>query len=67
MNAQDIHAKLAEAHPSLLAAHDLTAIDPWIEVKPEGLVEVCRFLRDQRDLGFDMLQCVTAVDYFEPD
>jgi NADH-quinone oxidoreductase subunit C len=67
MNAQDIHAKLAEAHASLLAAHDLAAIDPWIEVKPEGLVEVCRFLRDQRELAFDMLQCVTAVDYFEPD
>jgi NADH-quinone oxidoreductase subunit C len=43
------------------------AIDPWIEVKPAGLVDVCQFLRQQPELAFDMLNCITAVDYFEPD
>lgn len=46
---------------------NLTAIDPWIEVSVDGLVEVCRYLRDTPDLRFDMLNCITAVDYFEPD
>jgi NADH-quinone oxidoreductase subunit C len=67
MNVEEIYDRLAEDFQPWLAAHDFTAIDPWIEIKPEGLPEVCRFLRDRRDLWFDMLHCVTAVDYFEPD
>src|SRR5690606_31618540 len=43
------------------------AIDPWIEVKPEGLVELCRYLRDEPDLRFNMLNCISGVDYLEVD
>ncbi|MCG8586743.1 MAG: NADH-quinone oxidoreductase subunit C [Pirellulales bacterium] len=46
---------------------NLEALDPWIEVAPDGLVEVCTFLRDEPGLEFDMLQCISGVDYFEPD
>lgn len=67
MNVEEIYARLAEDFEPWLTAHDFAAIDPWIEVKAEGLTEVCRFLRDRRDLWFDMLHCITAVDYFEPD
>ena len=67
MNVQSIHARLAEAFQPSLAAHDFEAIDPWIEVKAEGLVNIARYLRDQPDLWFDMLHCITAVDYFQPD
>ena len=42
-------------------------IDPWIEVAPEALVDVCRYLRDEPDLRFVFLNCITGVDYFEPD
>jgi NADH-quinone oxidoreductase subunit C len=67
MNVETIYARLNDAFPSWLVARDFAAIDPWIEVKAEGLPEVGRYLRDQRDLWFDMLHCVTAVDYFQPD
>ena len=43
------------------------AIDPWIEVSPEGLLEVCRYLRDDPKLRFNMLNCISGVDYFEAD
>mgnify|MGYP001031231145 CR=1 FL=1 len=46
---------------------NLEAIDPWIEVAPEALVDVCRYLRDEPDLRFTFLNCITGVDYFEPD
>lgn len=46
---------------------NLEAIDPWIEVAPQGLVEVCRYLKTAEDLQFDYLNCITAVDYCEPD
>lgn len=67
MNAKEIHARLDRSHHTALVGCDLTAIDPSIEVKPDALAEVCRCLRDEPDLAFNMLHCITAVDYFEPD
>ena len=67
MNAQSIHARLDGSLQPWLAAHDFEAIDPWMEVRAEGLVQLARYLRDERELKFDMLHCITAVDYFEPD
>jgi NADH-quinone oxidoreductase subunit C len=46
---------------------NMTAIDPWIEVSPAGLVEVCKYLRDEPTLRFNFLNCVSGVDYFEAD
>jgi NADH-quinone oxidoreductase subunit C len=43
------------------------AIDPWIEVAPQALVDVCRFLRDEAGLRFNMLPCITGVDYLQVD
>jgi NADH-quinone oxidoreductase subunit C len=50
-----------------ITGSNLTAIDPWIEVAPAKIVEVCTYLRDQADLRFDFLSCITAVDYLETD
>jgi NADH-quinone oxidoreductase subunit C len=44
-----------------------TNIDPWIEVAPSALPEVCRFLRDDKELLFNYLNCISGVDYFEGD
>jgi NADH-quinone oxidoreductase subunit C len=41
------------------------ALDPWIEVAVEALLDVCRYLRDQRDLRFDFLNSIAGVDYYE--
>lgn len=43
------------------------AIDPCVTVEPQDLVEVCRFLRDDPRLSFELLNCITSVDYLEPD
>ena len=45
----------------------LEAMDPWIEVTPHALCDVCLHLRDDKDLRFNMLNCISGVDYFEPD
>lgn len=50
-----------------ITGSNLEAIDPWIEVSPAGLVEVCKHLRDEPSLRFNLLNCITVVDYFEPD
>ena len=46
---------------------DLQCIDPWIGVAADGLVEVCKFLKGDSDLKFDLLNCITAVDYLHTD
>ena len=46
---------------------NLAAIDPWIEVAPAALPDVCRYLRDEPDLRFNFLNCISVVDYLEPD
>lgn len=40
----------------------LDAIDPWIAVRPEGIVAVARCLRDDPALAFDALSNLTGVD-----
>ncbi len=45
----------------------LEGVDPWIEVLADSLPEICLHLRDAPDLRFDYLNCVSGVDYFQPD
>ena len=35
---------------------------PFLVVQPEGITEVCRFLRDDNRLFFDFLECMTGID-----
>ena len=50
-----------------ITGSNLQAIDPWIEVAPSALVEVCQYLKTEPDLEFNLLNCISGVDYFEPD
>jgi NADH-quinone oxidoreductase subunit C len=67
MAGEQFVQELRRQFGSHITGQNLEAIDPWIEVAPEGLIDVCRHLRDDPNLAFDMLNCITAVDYFEPD
>ncbi|MBN2578457.1 MAG: NADH-quinone oxidoreductase subunit C [Pirellulales bacterium] len=67
MTIQEIHDRLEKKFGPKVTGRNFEVLDPWIEIQAESLIEVARFLRDQPDLDFDMLHCVTAVDYFQPD
>jgi NADH-quinone oxidoreductase subunit C len=67
MSGQAFLDRLKEKFGAAITGANLTAIDPWIEVSPQGLVPLCMYLRDQPDLRFNLLNCISAVDYFEPD
>lgn len=45
----------------------LDGSDPFVVVEPGDLPAVARFLRDDPQLRFEMLNCVSGVDYLEPD
>jgi len=67
MAEQDFLSRLKSNFGDKITGADTEAVDPWIEVAPAGLVEVCRYLKSEPDLQFDMLNCITGVDYFQPD
>jgi len=67
MNVSDIYDRLSRPFRPWLLLCNLEAIDPWVEVRAEGLPDIGRYLRDEPDLAFNLLHCITAVDDFELD
>ena len=67
MTGQDFVQGLTAKFSDKITGSNLDAIDPWVEVAPDGLLAVCTHLRDADGLKFDMLNCISAVDYCEPD
>jgi NADH-quinone oxidoreductase subunit C len=67
MKADEITAALESKFGDRIRSKKLDALDPFVVVDAADLVEVVRFLRDDPRLKFDMLNCISGVDYFEPD
>ena len=67
MTAADIIAKLEAQFGAKIKDKKPDAIDPFVAVDAADIVEVCRFLRDDPRLRFELLSCMSGVDYFEPD
>jgi len=67
MSGQAFLERLKNRFGDKIIGANLTAIDPWVEVAPQGLVALARYLRDEGDLRFNMLNCISGVDYLEPD
>lgn len=67
MTPNDIAASLQQEFAGQIKAVKLDAIDPFVVVEPADLLSVCRFLRDDPRLRFELLVDITGVDYLEPD
>jgi NADH-quinone oxidoreductase subunit C len=67
MSGQQFLDRMKAQFGDAITGSNFENVDPWIEVAPEGIVEVCTWLRDQNDLQFDMCNCISGVDYFEAD
>jgi NADH-quinone oxidoreductase subunit C len=67
MTAADIAALLEQTFSSSIQAKNLEAIDPFVVVAADNLLEVCRFLKEDGRLQFDLLNCISGVDYLETD
>jgi NADH-quinone oxidoreductase subunit C len=67
MNSSEIVALLEATFSGRIKSKKLDAIDPFVVIDAGDLIEVCRFLRDDSRLRFDLLNCISGVDYLEPD
>ena len=67
MTGNEIVSLLEEKFGDRIKSKKADAIDPFVVVDPADLVEVCRFLRDETRLRFEILNSISGVDYLEPD
>ncbi|MEQ8210730.1 MAG: NADH-quinone oxidoreductase subunit C [Lacipirellulaceae bacterium] len=67
MSGQAFVDQLKQKFGDNITGSNFENIDPWIEVSPDGLVELCQYLRDEPSLAFDYLNSITAVDYLHID
>lgn len=67
LKADEIIGLVEQQFGSRIKSKKLDTLDPFFVIEPGDLVELCRFLRDDARLKFEMLNCITGVDYFEPD
>jgi NADH-quinone oxidoreductase subunit C len=67
MTPAEIVAALEERFSPAVTGKKFDAIDPFVTVDAGHLVEICTFLRDDPRLRFDLLNCITGVDYLETD
>ncbi|HET9554109.1 MAG TPA: NADH-quinone oxidoreductase subunit C [Anaeromyxobacteraceae bacterium] len=63
MTTNEIHERLKARFGDDVGAPTETKGDPWLPVKRERLVEVCRFLKETPGLDFDFCEDLTAVDW----
>ncbi|MCA9262970.1 MAG: NADH-quinone oxidoreductase subunit C [Planctomycetales bacterium] len=67
MAGTDVLSQLTQKFGDAVVGAKVDALDPWIEIAPAAIQDVCRFLKSQSGLQFEMLNCITVVDYCEPD
>jgi NADH-quinone oxidoreductase subunit C len=67
MTAADIIALLEQQFGSRIKSKNPEAIDPFVVVEAADLLDVCRFLKEDNRLHFDVLNCISGVDYLELD
>src|SRR3954452_8733151 len=67
MNAAEIVGVLEQKFGSRILSKKLDAIDPFIVVDAADILDLCRFLKTEPRLRFDLLNCISGVDYLELD
>ena len=67
MKPNDIIGLLDLEFPGKIKDKKVDALDPFVVVDPANLLEICRFLKNDPRLSFELLNCISGVDYLEPD
>lgn len=67
MDVSAIRDRLTQRFGQGITGSNIEAVDPWVEVAAEALRDISRYLRDEPDLRFNFLHCITVVDYLQVD
>ena len=63
MDAKDIYARLERQFPGKVGDFKGDVREPYLTVDALSIVDVCRFLRDDANLQFEVLSDLTALDW----
>ncbi len=63
MTPEEIYNKLKARFGDAVLEFEGEALDPWVKVEPARMQEIARFLRDEPDLAFGSLMCLSGMDY----
>jgi NADH-quinone oxidoreductase subunit C len=63
VDAQPVYQRLEQRFPGQVRDFKGDVLDPYLTVSPDAIVEVCRFLRDEPSLNFQVLSDLTALDW----
>ena len=63
MEAQAIHEKLVATFGEQVLSADLETASPFAVVAIDAIAEVAAFCKEDADLAFDNLMCLSGVDY----
>ena len=68
MTFEEAVARLKERFGDIVEAveepdPDRPGLLPGVFVRPDAVVEVCRFLRDDPELAYEQLSCITGTDF----
>lgn len=67
MSGDSLLDRLKKQFGDKITGANLEALDPWIEVAPEVVAEVCQFLKTDSVLELNYCNSITAIDYFDAD
>lgn len=67
MSGDSLLDRLKKQFGDQITGSNLETLDPWIEVAPEVIAEVCQFLKVDSLLELNYLNSITAIDYFDAD
>ncbi len=67
MTPSDLVSLLGAEFPGKIKSKNLDALDPFVVIEPEDLLNIGRFLKEDARLSFELLNCISGVDYLEPD
>ena len=56
---------IKEKFPNLVVETQAQQNDEAVVIKKEGIVDVCKILKNDPRFGFDLLMDLTAVDYLQ--
>jgi len=63
METKDIYGRLEQQFPGKVADFKGDVQEPYCKVAVQAIVEVCRFLRDDPGLKFEVLSDLTGLDW----
>ncbi|HEY2030135.1 MAG TPA: NADH-quinone oxidoreductase subunit C [Myxococcales bacterium] len=63
MTPTDIRNRLAAKFGDKIADLAPAKMDPFLVIQPKDLKEICRYLKDDKELDFDCLMNLSAIDW----